>query len=88
MLRDSNSADSSSQHANTALVASLFAGNESVLLYGNKSIHYIHHGDQKTRQEVPLSEISTSFEFASMHNLDPHGLENMIWQFRAEGCTS
>lgn len=71
-----------------SLFTSLFAGNESVLLYGNKSIHYIHHGEQKTRQEVPLSEISTSFEFASMHNLDPHGLENMIWQFKAEGCTS
>ncbi|QNH98520.1 HEAT repeat domain-containing protein [Shewanella algae] len=71
-----------------SLFTSLFAGNESVLLYGNKSIHYIHHGEQKTRQEVPLSEISTSFELASMHNLDPHGLENMIWQFKAEGCTS
>lgn len=67
---------------------SFFAGNESVLLYGNKSIHYIHHGDKKTRQEVPLSEISTSIELASMHNLDPHGLENMIWQFKVEGCTS
>lgn len=71
-----------------SLFTSLFAGNESVLLYGNKSIHYIHHGEQKTRQEVPLGEISTSFEFASMYNLDPHGLENMIWQFKAEGCTS
>ncbi|WP_202800803.1 HEAT repeat domain-containing protein [Alishewanella agri] len=71
-----------------SLFTSLFGGNESVLLYGNKSIHYIHHGEQKTRQEVSLSEISTSFEFASMLNLDPHGLENMIWQFRAEGCTS
>ena len=71
-----------------SFLTSLFAGNESVLLYGNKSIHYIHHGEQKTRQEVPLSEISTSFELASMHNLDPHGLENMIWQFKAEGCTS
>lgn len=71
-----------------SLFTSLFAENESVLLYGNKSIHYIHHGEQKTRQEVPLSEISTSFELASMHNLDPHGLENMIWQFKAEGCTS
>jgi hypothetical protein len=29
-------------------LASLFADNESVLLYGNKSIHYIHHGEQKT----------------------------------------
>lgn len=71
-----------------SIFTSLFAGNESVLLYGNKSIHYIHHGEQKTRQVVPLSEISTSFELASMHNLDPHGLENMIWQFKVEGCTS
>ncbi|PFG53343.1 hypothetical protein ATG98_2440 [Marinobacter sp. LV10R520-4] len=71
-----------------SLLTSLFAGNESVLLYGNNSIHYIHHGEQKTRQEVPLSEISTSFEFASMHNLDPNGLKNMIWQFKTEGCTS
>lgn len=71
-----------------SFLTSLFAGNESVLLYGNKSIHYIRHGEQKTRQEVPLSEISTSFEFASMQNLDPHSLENMIWQFKTEGCTS
>lgn len=71
-----------------SLFTSLFAGNESVLLYGNKSIHYIHHGEQKTRQEVPLSEISTSFELPSMHNVDPHGLENMLWQFKAEGCAS
>lgn len=71
-----------------SLFTSLFAGNESVLLYGNKSITYIHHGEKKTRQEVPLSEISTSFELPSMHNLDPHGLENMLWQFKAEGCTS
>jgi DNA-binding ferritin-like protein len=80
--------ESMKQARSKSFLTSLFAGNESVLLYGNKSIHYIHHGEQKTRQEVPLSEISTSFEFASMHNLDPHGLENMIWQFKAEGCTS
>lgn len=80
--------ESMKQARKKSILTSLFAGNESVLLYGNKSIHYIHHGEQKTRQEIPLSEISTSFEFASMHNLDPHGLENMIWQFKAEGCTS
>tara|TARA_R110002012_G_C11624114_1_gene609301 strand:+ start:91 stop:1827 length:1737 start_codon:yes stop_codon:yes gene_type:complete len=80
--------ESMKQARSKSFLTSLFAGNESVLLYGNKSIHYVHHGEQKTRQEVPLSEISTSFEFASMHNLDPHGLENMIWQFKAEGCTS
>lgn len=80
--------ESMKQAKSKSFLTSLFAGNESVLLYGNKSIHYIHHGEQKTRQEVPLSEISTSFEFASMHNLDPHGLESMIWQFKAVGCTS
>lgn len=80
--------ESMKQARSKSFLTSLFAGNESVLLYGNKSIHYIHHGEQKTRQEVPLSEISTSFELASMHNLDPHGLENMIWQFKVEGCTS
>lgn len=80
--------ESMKQARKKSVLTSLLGGNESVLLYGNKSIHYIHHGDKKTRQEVPLSEISTSFEFASMHNLDPHGLENMIWQFKAEGCTS
>lgn len=80
--------ESMKQARKKSVLSSLFAGNESVLLYGNKSIHYIHHGEQKTRQEVSLSEVSTSFEFASMHNLDPHGLENMIWQFKAEGCTS
>ena len=80
--------ESMKQARSKSFLTSLFAGNESVLLYGNKSIHYIHHGEQKTRQEVPLNEFSTSIEFASMHNLDPHGLENMIWQFKAEGCTS
>jgi hypothetical protein len=80
--------ESMKQARSKSFLTSLLGGNESVLLYGNKSIHYIHHGEKKTRQEVPLSEVSTSFEFASMHNLDPHGLENMIWQFKAEGCTS
>ena len=69
---------------------SLFASlcEESVLLYGNKSIYYIHHGEQRTRQELPLQEFSHSIEFASMFNLDPHGLDNMIWKFKAEGCAS
>ena len=80
--------ESMKQARKKSVFTSLLGGNESVLLYGNKSIHYIHHGEQKTRQEVLLCEISTSFEFASMYNLDPHGLENMIWQFKAEDCTS
>lgn len=73
---------------NGSLFTSLFAGNESVLLYGNKSIHYIDHGEQKVRQEIPLQTISHSFEFPSIHNVDPHGLENMLWHFKVEGCTS
>ena len=78
--------ESMKQARSKSLLTSLFA--ESVLLYGNKSIYYIHHGEQKTRQELPLQELSHSIEFASMFNLDPHGLDNMIWQFKAEGCAS
>lgn len=80
--------ESMKQARSKSFFTSLLGVNESILLYGNKSIHYVHHGEQKTRQEVPLSEISTSFEFASMYNLDPHGLEDIVWQFKAEGCTS
>lgn len=80
--------ESMKQARSKSLFTSLFAGNESVLLYGNKSIYYIHHGEQKTRQELPLQEFSYSIEFASMYNLDPHGLENLIFQFKAEGCAS
>lgn len=80
--------ESMKQAREKSVFYSLLGGNESVLLYGNKSIHYVYHGEQKIRQEVPLSEFSTSFEFASMYNLDPHGVENMIWHFKAEGCIS
>jgi len=76
------------QARSTSFLSSLFMGNESVLLYGNKSIYYMHHGDEKTRQEMPLQKFSHSIEFASMLNVDPHGLDNMLWQFKAEGCTS
>ncbi|WP_028771954.1 hypothetical protein [Shewanella waksmanii] len=76
------------QARSKSIFSSLFFGNESVLLYGNKFIHYIHHGDEKNRQEIPLQELSHSVEIASMHNLDPHSLENMIRQFRVEGCHS
>ena len=36
--------ESMKQARSKSFLTSLFAGNESVLLYGNKSIHYIHHG--------------------------------------------
>lgn len=78
--------ESMKQTRNQSFLSSLFA--ESVLLYGNKSIHYIHNGKQKIRQEMPLHEFSHSIEFASIHHLDPHGLENMLWQYKVEGCVS
>lgn len=67
-----------------SFLADLFQ--ESILLYGRKSIHYIHHGKESTRQEVPLQTISHSIEFPSLHNLDPHGLEDKLRWFRVEGC--
>jgi hypothetical protein len=80
--------DSMKEARSKSFLSSLFMGNESVLLYGNKSIYYVHHGDEKTRQEMPLQKFSHSIEVASMINLDPHGLDNILWQFKAEGCTS
>jgi hypothetical protein len=80
--------DSMKKARGKSVLSSLFMGNESVLLYGNKSIYYVHHGDEKTRQEMPLQKFSHSIEVASMINLDPHGLDNMLWQFKAEGCNS
>lgn len=43
---------------------SLFAGNESVLLYGNKSIHYIHHGEKRPARKYLLVK--------SAHQLNLH----------------
>lgn len=62
----------------------------TILLYGNRSIHYIHHGKsgEKTRQEVPLQSISHSIELPSLEYLNPHGLDEMLRSFRLEGCLS
>ncbi|WP_324032504.1 hypothetical protein [Aeromonas caviae] len=78
--------DSIKQARSKSFLSSIFSGNESLLLYGNKSIHYIKHGEDKIRQEIPLQEISHSMLLASMLNLDPHGLNKMIFQFKIEGC--
>lgn len=60
----------------------------SVLLYGNSSISYIHHGasDEKSRQEFELQQHSHSIEFPSLEYLNPHGLDNTLRLFRIEGC--
>lgn len=59
---------------------------KSVLLYGRKSIHYVHGLDEQMhRQEIPLQSISHSFEFPRLEYIDPHGLDYMLRVFRIEG---
>lgn len=62
----------------------------SVLLYGNRSIHYVYHGlnGEKSRQEVPLQRINHSIELPSLETLDPHGLDRQLRNFKIEGCRS
>lgn len=59
---------------------------ESMILYGNSSIHYIHHDGGKSRQENVMQKVSTSFEFPSLQYIDPHGLDYQVRRFRLEGC--
>lgn len=59
---------------------------ESVLLYGDSSIHYMYHGGEKHRQESQMQKVSTKFEFPSLEVIDPHGLSFQIREFRLEGC--
>jgi len=62
---------------------------ETVLLYGNKSISYIYLSpDNKVRQEIPLHQFSTSVEFPSLQTLDPHNLDLVLRTFQIEGCKS
>jgi hypothetical protein len=60
---------------------------KSVLLYGRKSIHYIHGlDDQVHRQEMPLHSFSHSIEHSRLAYMDPHGLDYMLRVFSIEGC--
>jgi len=66
--------------------SSLFT--KTVLLYGNKSIHYIHSvDDQNNRMEIPLQRHSTEMEFPRLENIDPLGLDYMLRTFRSEQIT-
>lgn len=57
----------------------------STLLYGRKSINYIHGGDgPPQRAEIPLKSHSVEMEIPRMENLDEHGLNFMLRLFRAE----
>ncbi len=77
----------SMKSARSSSILSVLGVQESVLLYGNKSISYIHTGpDEKVRQEIPLRQISTSVEFPSLQVLDPHNLDWQLRVFRIQGC--
>lgn len=55
------------------------------LLYGNKSINYVHAGDEPPRRmEIPLSAHSVQMEIPRMENLDPYGVDFMLRVFRSE----
>ncbi|MCC6489504.1 MAG: hypothetical protein IT364_18550 [Candidatus Hydrogenedentes bacterium] len=57
----------------------------STLLYGRKSISYVHAGDGPPRRmEIPLTSHSVQMEVPRMDNLDQHGLNYMLRVFRAE----
>lgn len=61
----------------------LFA--RSTLLYGRKSINYIHAGDGPPRRlETPLTSHSVEMEIPRMEILDSFGLKYMLLRFRAE----
>ena len=67
---------------------SSFFGKPQVMLYGNTSIYTMHGmNNSRHRQEAPLAQLKTSFEFPSLQVLDPHGIDNKLWSFKTEGCT-
>lgn len=74
--------------AQASSIISILGIKSSVLLYGTKSISYIHHGGERSRREIPLQTMSHSIEFPSLHNIDALGLEHQLRFFRLEGCSS
>lgn len=70
------------KHSIMNLIAS-----RSVLLYGRKSINYVHLSDgQVKRTETPLQLHSITTEFPRLEYIDPHGLDYMLRLFKVEGC--
>lgn len=58
---------------------------KSTLLYGRKSINYIHgDGGLPRRMEMPLTSYSVKTESPRMKHLDEHDLNYMLRVFRAE----
>ena len=55
------------------------------LLYGRKSINYVHSGGGPPRRmEMPMKSYSRQMEFPRMEHLDQHGFNYMLRVFRAE----
>ena len=79
--------NASYKEAHKSSILADLIGKPLVLLYGNSSIYYVHgsSGGESIRNEMTLQNISTSFEFPSLENLDPHSLESMLLSFRWEG---
>ena len=62
---------------------------KSVVLYGRKSIHYMHGADGLShRREIPLQSHGTEMEVPRIGNLDPFGLHYMLRIFRSERLKS
>lgn len=58
---------------------------KSVLLYGRKSINYVHGVNGQThRMETPLHSHGVEVEYPRMGNLDPFGMDYMLRIFRNE----
>ena len=76
--------EASMQEAKKHSVFRKFALNIT-LLYGRKSINYIHGGGGPPRRmEMPMKSYSRQMEFPRMEHLDEHGLNYMLCVFRAE----
>ena len=64
---------------------SFHLASKSTLLYGRKSINYLHgFGGPPRRMEMPMKSYSVEMESPRMEHLDEHGLEYMRRVFRAE----
>ena len=62
---------------------------KSVLLYGRKSINYVHdENGQAQRMEMPLHSHGVEIEYPRMGNLDPFGMDYMLRIFRNERISS
>ncbi|MCK9395747.1 MAG: hypothetical protein M0Q44_09175 [Methylobacter sp.] len=84
-LANRQMADARKKAEKTSILNSICS--KSVLLYGRKSIHYIHGLDEQMhRQEMPLHSFSHSIEHSRLAYMDPHGLDYMLRVFRIEGC--